>query len=168
MSIMRTKLKSYAKEAIVFCIVMLVVANGISWYKSQDLNLEKLQYVEYILLQNQSYKIEESKPVLVHFWATWCPACKIEASSIEKLSKDFEVVTIAVKSGTDQEISKFMSENNYNYNVVNDFEGELSQEFNIAAYPTTFIYDKSKNLRFSEVGYSSYIGLWLRMQWASF
>lgn len=168
MGSMRNKLKSYAKEAIIFCVVMLVVANGLSWYRSQDLNLEQLQYTHYTLLQNQSYELPEQKPVIVHFWATWCPACKIEASSIEKLAKDYEVITIAVKSGTDQEIAKFMSANGYSYKVVNDFEGRLSQEFNIGAYPTTFIYDKNQNLLFSEVGYSSYIGLWLRMAWATF
>jgi hypothetical protein len=52
--------------------------------------------------------------------------------------------------------------------VINDSSGFISSEFNIAAFPTTFIYDKEKNLVFSEVGYTSTLGLWLRMLWASF
>jgi thioredoxin-related protein len=52
--------------------------------------------------------------------------------------------------------------------VVNDEDGTLAQKFNIKAYPTTFIYDKNQNLKFSEVGYSSYFGLYLRLLWSQF
>ncbi len=44
--------------------------------------------------------IPNNKPILLHFWATWCPTCKFEAPNIEKVSKDYEVITIAVQSGT--------------------------------------------------------------------
>ena len=51
---------------------------------------------------------------------------------------------------------------------VNDEYGLLSTEFNVKAFPTTFIYDKNKNLKFTEVGYTSTFGLKLRLWWSSF
>ena len=51
--------------------------------------------------------------------------------------------------------------------MVNDKESLYAQDFKISGYPTTFIYDKDRKLVFSEVGYTSTLGLYLRMWWAS-
>ena len=32
--------------------------------------------------------VKDKKLVVLHFWATWCPVCKLEEASIEKISKD--------------------------------------------------------------------------------
>lgn len=164
---MKAKLIKYIKEIVTFFIILAVASNLISIYKSQDVNKTPLSIESLRLIDNKTYDIKNStKPILIHFWATWCPTCKMEASNIETLSKYFEVITIAVKSGSDNEIKKWMSEKGYDYNVVNDNDGVLSSHFGVMAFPTTFIYDKEKKLRFSEVGYSSTLGLWLRMLFA--
>ena len=161
---MKAKLIKYIKEIITFFIILTIAANVISLYKSQSLNHKPLNISSVKLLDNQPYIFENAdKPVLIHFWASWCPTCKLEASNIEFLSKYFEVITIAVKSGSDDEIKEWLSKNGYDYRVVNDSEGVLSSHFNIMAFPTTLIYDKNKNLVFSEVGYTSTLGLLLRM-----
>lgn len=164
---MKEKIKHYAKEIAIFLIVMTVLANVISLYKSTDLNKNPLPVKSFTLLNNTNYELDNTKPVLIHFWATWCPTCKVEASNIQSVSESFQVITIAVKSGSDEELQTWLEENGYNFNTVNDNRGYLSSSFNIAAFPTTFIYDKDKNLIFSEVGYTSTIGLWLRMWWSS-
>jgi len=163
---MKDKLIYYAKETIIFILVMTLFANIISFYKSSDLNKEALPSLNVTLLDNSDYILtNNSKPILVHFWATWCPTCSLEAANIETLSKSFEVITIAVKSDRDK-IIDYVLANDLNFKVVNDNEGVLARKFNISAYPTTFIYDKNAELVFSEVGYTSTFGLWLRMWWA--
>jgi thiol-disulfide isomerase/thioredoxin len=143
---------------------MLIIAlNAISYYNSLDLNKEKLTIQSFKLLDDSLYIVPNDKPVLIHFWATWCPTCKLEASNIEKISKDYEVITIAVQSGTKEEIEKYLDEHKLSFKVVNDKDGYYSQMFNIKAFPSTFIYDKNKNLKFSEVGYTSTAGLYARM-----
>jgi thiol-disulfide isomerase/thioredoxin len=164
---MKKKLLHYTKEIILFIVIMTILANIISLYKSSDLNKMPLKLINITLINNKPYFPKEAKPILLHFWATWCPTCKLEASNIQTLSEHFEVLTIAVKSGSNAELKKYLQENNFTYNVVNDSSGFISSEFNIGAFPTTFIYDKEKNLVFSEVGYTSTFGLWLRMLWAS-
>ncbi len=165
---MKQKLKHYIKEILFFVITMTIIANLLSLYKSQELSDAPLRLATLKLIDNSTYKFPSDKPVLIHFWATWCPTCKVEAPNIEFISKHFEVLTIAVDSGTTAELTAFIKEENYTYPVVNDSLKYLSREFNIAAFPTTFIYDKNKKLIFSEVGYTSIIGLYLRMWWASF
>jgi len=163
---MKEKLKHYAKEIITFFIFMAITMNIMSLYKSSDLNKEPLNAINLTLFNGDKYIYPTNKPILVHFWATWCPTCSLEASNIQKISQDYEVITIAVKS-KEEEIKKYMKDNNLNFKVVNDKSGFIAREFKIAAYPTTFIYDKDKNLAFSEVGYTSTFGLWLRMWWTS-
>jgi len=164
---MKSKLKHYAKEILFFVITMTIIANLLSFYKSQDLTDTPLRLATLQLIDNSTYKFPSDKPVLIHFWATWCPTCKVEAANIEFISKYFEVITIAVDSGTSDELNNYMKEKEYSYRVVNDSLKHLSREFNIAGFPTTFIYNKEKKLIFSEVGYTSIVGLYLRMWWAS-
>jgi thiol-disulfide isomerase/thioredoxin len=162
------KVKHYAKEILYFVLTLTILANIISLYKSQDLNASPLMIHNITLINDQNYTIPANKPVLIHFWATWCPTCKLEASNIDFLSKHFEVITVAVKSGTDAQIRQYLHEHHYKFKVINDQEGILSAQFNIHAFPTTFIYDKKHTLKFAEVGYTSTAGLYLRMLWADF
>lgn len=165
---MKAKIKHYAKELLFFLITMTIFANVLSLYKSQDLTKAPLTIKELKLINNQTYIFPEEKPLLIHFWATWCPTCKLEAPNIEFISKHFNVVTIAVDSGSDYEIKNYLDEKGYDFLVVNDSTKTISEQFKIAGYPTTFIYNSDRELLFSEVGYTSIIGLYLRMWWASF
>lgn len=161
--IIKQKIKKYLKEIVLFIVIMTVAANVISFYKSMDLNKQKLQEMSVTLLDKTSYRHPKDKPILIHFWATWCPTCKIEASNIQSISKRYEVLTIAVNSGDDKKIREYMSKNSFDFKVYNDESGFFAKEFKIAAYPTTFIYDKDRNLIFSEVGFTSTLGLYFRM-----
>ena len=168
MLLTKDKIKHYLKEILLFTFTLTVVANLMSIYRSQSLNNESLNIENFKLINNTIYTLDKNRPILIHFWATWCPTCKVEASNINLLSKHYQVLTIAVKSGTDYEIKKYLDENAYTFKVVNDKDGTLSQKFKVAGYPTTFIYDKEQKLRFSEVGYTSTIGLYIRLLWSSY
>jgi len=160
------RVKHYAKEILYFIVTITILTNVISLYKSKDLTQTPLSITSAKLIDNQLYQIPGNRPVLIHFWATWCPTCKLEAANINFLSKHFNVLTIAVKSGTNQEIQKYLEEHDYKYKVVNDANGAIASQFKISGFPTTFVYDKNKKLTFSEVGYTSTLGLALRVWWA--
>jgi len=160
---MKNKIKKYIKEILSFVVILAIAMNVMSYYRSMDLNKNSLEISTFKLLDNSEYKVAKDKPILIHFWATWCPTCKFEASNIEKISKDYEVITIAVQSGSNNEIQKYLDENELSFKVVNDNNAYYSNLFNIKVFPTTFIYDKEKNLKFSEVGYTTTAGLYSRM-----
>lgn len=160
---MKDKIKKYLKETVVFIVMLTLAMNAMSYYRSLDLNKENLNIKSFKLFDNTEYSIQKNKPILIHFWATWCPTCKFEATNIEKISKDYEVITIAVQSGNKNEIQKYLDNNNLSFKVVNDEDSFYSQKFNIKVFPTTLIYDKKGNQIFSEVGYTTTAGLYSRM-----
>ena len=164
---MKAKIKHYIKEILLFILIMGIFTNVISLYKAQDLNKSTLTLQTQKLIDSSSYTFDKNKPLMLHFWATWCPVCKAEADNIQRLSHYYNVVTVAVNSGTDYEIQQYLNKKGLTFKVINDKDSSLSKHLNVSVFPTTFIYDKNKNLIFSEVGYTSSFGLWVRMLWAS-
>lgn len=161
---MTWNVKSLIKEVVIGAIVLFILTNIISYIRKPELHSTQLPQLEVQLLDESVYMVKEGKPLLLHFWATWCPTCKLEASNIESISKEYEVLTVAVNSGDNAKIQAYMMQSNLNFRVVNDKEGTLARRFNVEAYPTTFMYDGSAVLKFTEVGYTSTVGLFARMQ----
>lgn len=161
-------MKKYIKEFIKYIIIITILLNIVSYYKSLELNKQKLSLTNLTLVDGLEYKIKDNKPLIIYFWATWCPICKIESPNIDSLSKNYEVLSIAVNSGDNESIKEYVKQKGYNFKVYNDFDSSIANSFNIKAYPTILIYDKNKNLAFSDVGYTSTLGLYLRLIWASF
>ncbi len=165
----KQKLKHYAKELLITGALLILVANALSYFRAPDLKDDTLPQISTLLSNKELYSTldEAGKPLLIHFWATWCPTCKLEAANIQSISEHYSVLTIAVKSGSDDKVNAYLKEHALDFKVINDQEGILAEQFSVPAYPTTFIYDKDGRLGFSEVGYTSTPGLYLRMWWAN-
>ena len=157
-------LKSILKEVLIVGVIIFILSNIISYIRSPALASTQLPHIEVQLLDGSHYRVKEGKPLVLHFWATWCPACKLEASNIESISKQYEVLTIAVNSGNDRELKKYINKYGYSFKVLNDTEGRWASQFKVEAYPTTFIYDSKGILKFTEVGYSTTAGLLARLK----
>lgn len=157
------KFKSILKELLIASVFIVLLSNIISYIRKPNLDATQRPNITVTLLDKSRYNFGKEKPLLIHFWATWCPTCKLEASTISSLSKDYEVLTIAVNSGSDTVVKAYIQEHNLSFQVLNDTDGTFAKSFDVQAYPTTFIYNKQGELAFSEVGYTSYAGFLLRM-----
>jgi thiol-disulfide isomerase/thioredoxin len=103
------------------------------------------------------------KPVLLHFWATWCGVCKTEQPSLDALSHDLPVLTIASQSGDADEVGAFVREHGIEPRVIADPSSALARRFSVTMYPTTFVIDAGGEIRHVEVGYTTELGLRARM-----
>ena len=164
---MREKIAKYAKELILFFIIMSIFANILSFYRSSDLNKDRLNLSSVTLLSNQSYSLPKNEPIMIYFWGTWCPLCKVQSQNIEKISKNFNVLSVALNSGNDERISEYLKSRDLHFKVINDTDGILAHKYNVTVFPTTIIFDKDGNEIFSDVGYTTTFGLWIRMWWAA-
>ena len=103
------------------------------------------------------------KPALVHFWATWCKICEFEHSTIISIAKDYPVLSVASQSGSAAEVKSFMLERGLDFPVVLDRNGDLFERWGGVGYPTSFIIDENNEVEFVEAGFTSELGLRLRL-----
>ncbi len=160
----RWHFKNIFKELVITLIMVFVLSMGLNYLRQPD-STHQPKSMKVKLIDGKELDLYANDQVtIIHFWATWCPTCKLEAPNIERIQKDVHLITIAVNSGSDQELTDFMTQEGYSYPVVNDREGELAKRFDVGVFPTTFIYDKNARLKFSEVGYSTTLGLKARVE----
>ena len=124
----KQKILSVAKSLLIYGLVFAVIYTAINWWRQPVMPANpQLQLTDY---QGQSVDLaamSRDKPTLVYFWGTWCPVCRVTSPTIDKLAaaNDYPVVTIAIKSGSDQELHSYLTEHNYQFTTVNDQEGEI-------------------------------------------
>lgn len=102
-------------------------------------------------------------PRLVHFWATWCPICKLEEGSIAALSRNHDVVTVAMQSGSGDEIERYLDERGLDLRTIADPHGEIAARWGVKAVPASFIIDRDGRIRHRLAGYTTGIGLRIRL-----
>jgi thiol-disulfide isomerase/thioredoxin len=84
------------------------------------------------------------KPVLINFWATWCPPCVQEMPLLQEISDDYagELVVLPVNGGDSMEqIRAFAEAYEYNLRFLADPENALSLEYSVRGFPTSFFID---------------------------
>ena len=158
-------LKRILKEVVITLVLFFIISQVMNFIRKPDVQ-ENIYAYELKDIQKQSVDFSnyKDKPLIVHFWGTWCPTCRLEASNIDELSKKYNVISIAVNSGSDEVLKAYMVENELTYRVINDAKSVLAQKFDIGVYPTTLLYNAKGELKFSEVGYSTTLGLQARME----
>ena len=105
----------------------------------------------------------KGKVVFLNFWATWCPPCRKEMPDIQALYHDYnenqgDVIILGVAHPKNESnpntreldregIIKILEENGYTFPVVFDESaGEVLSQYNISAFPTTFMIDPNGNI----------------------
>jgi len=151
------------REIIVGLLILFVVSETVSYLRRPDLDSQRLPGIEVKLLNGSRFKAPKGKPLLIYFWGSWCPICKLESPNIQRISKKYDVLTIAVNSGESDKIQSYMNKYQLDFNVLNDQEGIWAKRFKVDVFPTIFIYDAKGELRFTEVGYTTTAGLLARM-----
>jgi len=90
-----------------------------------------------------SYK---GKVVILNFWATWCPPCRVEMPSMETLYQRFnaqglEILAVDIGESASA-IQQFIRSAGYTFPVLLDSANRVSSIYGIEAIPTTYIIDR--------------------------
>lgn len=148
-----------------FAALLAAVYFGVRYYQQRTLVEGPAPVLQATLLDGTRFNLAEHRgqPVLVYFWATWCPVCRLEQGGIESVAADHAVIGIAMQSGTAAEVTTYLRQHNLKVPVVNDPDGAIAAAWGVRATPTTFFVDDHNRIRFREVGYTSEPGLRLRL-----
>lgn len=99
------------------------------------------------------------KPIVINFWATWCPPCKRELPDFDKLCKEYgdKVVFMMVnltdgRRDTVDGTKSFVSKNGYTFPVYFDTEYNGADAYNVSSIPQTTFIDANGNVYTTRIG----------------
>jgi thiol-disulfide isomerase/thioredoxin len=85
----------------------------------------------------------KGKTVLLDFWTTWCPPCRADAPSLDKLYGKYgerDLVIVGVSVNEDRAIvEKFLKEHPHGFPIVLTSENEMARPYQIAVLPTYIV-----------------------------
>lgn len=93
------------------------------------------------------------KALLVNFWATWCPHCVEEIPSMNNALAQlsdlpFDIVSISYRD-SQAILEDFTQDVAVNFPVLMDRDGEVSAQWKVFAFPSTFLVDANGMIRYS-------------------
>ena len=113
-----------------------------------DKNKNKVRLLNYI-----------GKPLVVNFWASWCPPCQREMPAFQKAIDTYgEKVNFLMINETDGEretvdtAQTFLNENGYNMDILFDSDGDAGNTYNVLFLPRTLFIDENGNITEDHVG----------------
>ena len=99
------------------------------------------------------------RPVVINFWATWCPPCKREMPDFEKLYKEYgdRVVFMMVNltdghRDTVEGTKRFVSGKGYTFPVYFDTQDSGGSAYHIVSIPQTVFIDRNGNVYKTHIG----------------
>lgn len=86
------------------------------------------------------------KVVVINFWATWCPPCREEMPSMERLyqrmqGKPFEMLAINVEEDARQVLGTFLQKTPHSFPIPLDTNRQAQELYRVYRFPETFIAD---------------------------
>lgn len=157
--------RSWLKILLEVVVILSIFFAFRAWQK-RDIVTGVAPSFQSVLLDGKAVNLEDyrGKPLLIHFWADWCPFCKIEESSITSIQKDWPVLTVAYQSGDIGNVKKHLKDRKIqNWPTIIDQDARLAELYGVKGVPTSLILDGKGNIQFSEVGLTSGWGLRLRL-----
>ncbi|MBK5208919.1 MAG: TlpA family protein disulfide reductase [Flavobacteriaceae bacterium] len=109
-------------------------------------------------LEGKTIKLSDykGKMVVLDFWPTWCGPCRASFPKMQELVTKYKNDNIEFffidtweresDSKIKENVSKFIKENNYSFNVLYDFEDKIVENYKIQGIPTKIVIDKDGNI----------------------
>ncbi|MBF0473050.1 MAG: TlpA family protein disulfide reductase [Nitrospirae bacterium] len=134
---------SQALDKPCFCLAPEKITQS-PGFEIVDLNGNKIILNQYI-----------GKVVLLHFWATWCPACASEIPALNALRdkfKDSDLVILAIAEDSQKLVEPFAKKLDMKYPIIIDQYGSMMRSYHVKALPYTFLINKKGNISCIAIG----------------
>jgi len=105
----------------------------------------------------QTLKLSDlrGKPVVLNFWATWCPPCRAELPDLQAASQRLEgqVAIIGIdQAESPADVRSFAAGLDVTYPIPLDTNADASRLYAVRSLPTTFFIDRSGIIRQIQIG----------------
>jgi peroxiredoxin len=92
--------------------------------------------------------------ILFNVWQTWCPPCRQEAPTLEKLYQEFgpkglKIVSVSLDEGPDagKKIRDFAKEFGLTFEILHDDSGNIERSYQLTGWPENFVIDRHGVIR---------------------
>jgi len=96
------------------------------------------------------------KVLVVHFWASWCPACFRELEALESLFGEYRergVAPVSVNVGeTKAVVTESLRNRKVSYPILLDTDSATARLYGVAGVPTTFVLDRAGSVTVKVLG----------------
>lgn len=133
---------------LTFVFNLGAASNAIARARFQDFTLNSTAGESHKLSQYQG-----KNPVLLVFFATWCPPCNREVPHLVELQKKYgdkglKILAVDIDEPRDL-VNEFIKEKGINYTVLLDEGGQVAETYNVSGIPTNILFDKKGDVRYA-------------------
>ena len=89
------------------------------------------------------------KIVVVNFWATWCPPCRLEMPDLDVLYTQYQpqgLVILSLSSEDPAKVSAFIEKTKYHPPVLIDKNAQVAGQFHVSGIPKSFVFNRQGKL----------------------
>jgi len=101
-------------------------------------------------MQGQQVSLSQYKGqvVVLNFWATWCPPCREEMPSMEKLYRDYKdkglvMLAVNVEENGRKAVAGFLQRQPYSFPILLDTQSVAQNTYGVFRFPESFIIDRN-------------------------
>lgn len=168
---MRAKLTRPTRWAVEAFLIIGIVMAVQSW-RTRDAASGPVPGFEAALANGQTIsparwlQRHKGSATAFYFWADWCPICRTMESNITGAGARWPILTVAMQSGDARQVSGHLGQRALPWVAAIDTDGSITRRFGLNGVPALVVVDPRGDIRFVEIGYTSEIGLRLRLWWA--
>ena len=118
---------------------------------------------DFVMLDKKGETVKLSdhygKPIVMNFWASWCPPCRSEMPAFDKLyNEKGDIVNVMMVNLTDgyredmDSALAFAEGNGYGFPVYFDTRSEGARGYGIISMPTTVFISSDGNVKYTYTG----------------
>ena len=152
-------------------MVVAIIGFCVALYHQRNMVSGIAPDIQAPLVSGKSFNLDEARsegPVLIYFWGSWCPVCLVVSPAVDSIAQDalsnkHNVLSIALTSGNDADITKYQNEHAYTFETLNDNDGRYSQQWGVLVTPSIFIINQQGEVTYVSTGVTSEWGMRIRL-----
>jgi len=98
----------------------------------------------------------KGRPILLNFWATWCPYCREERPYLNSLHREYKdrglvIVSVSIDRSS-QRVKAYLKRIPVDFVVLHDSSNKAARDYSVYSLPTSFLINRDSVIKYRFVG----------------